>query len=69
MPFVFTNPLLLGKASELSLRSLTRGFVACFFLFRSKIARYVPLKNKKNTLKKFYKNFKYRASKLNIKLA
>ena len=33
-------------------------FFACFFLFRSYIARYAPLKNKKNTLKKFYKNFK-----------
>ena len=33
-------------------------YFACFSLFRSYIARYVPLKNKKNTLKKFYKNFK-----------
>ena len=42
-----TNPLPLGKASKLSLLSLTRGFVACFSLFRSYIARYAPLKNKK----------------------
>ena len=69
MPFVLTNPLLLGKASKLYLRSLTRSFVACFSLFRSYIARYAPLKKWKNILKKFYKNFKYRASELNIKLA
>ena len=33
-------------------------FFACFSLFRSYIARYVPLKKEKNILKKFYKNFK-----------
>ena len=31
-------------------------YFACFSLFRSYMARYAPLK--KNTLKKFYKNFK-----------
>ena len=32
-------------------------YFACFSLFRSYIARYAPLKNKKHS-KKFYKNFK-----------
>ena len=47
MPFDFTNPLSLGKVSKLSLHSFTRGFVACFPIFRSYIARYAPLKNEK----------------------
>ena len=58
MPFVARTHSRSAKQVLLSLLSLTRGFVACFSLFRSYIARYAPLKNKKNTLKKFYKNFK-----------
>ena len=33
-------------------------FFACFSFFRSYIARYAPLKKRKNILKKTYKNFK-----------
>ncbi len=54
--FKFLSKILFTLSSRSA--CLFMPFFACFSLFRSYIARYAPLKNKKNTLKKFYKNFK-----------